>query len=368
MAGDRDNAEFLHDAVASAQARGEGLCITGFGSKAFLAAGDDRGPRAFAGQLLSTADHCGVIDYRPEELVITARSGTPLREIEAVLAAAGQYLPFEPPRFRGGGTLGGAVAAGLAGPGRPWRGSVRDAVLGVEMVNGRGERLRFGGQVMKNVAGYDLSRLQVGAFGTLGLLLSMSLKVLPRPAAERTLAFELDVETALARCRSWARTAYPITAACHCDGVLRLRLSGAAPAIAWAATELGGDGAGEDQFWAALRDQTLDFFRSGDDLWRVSLPPGSPEPLSGCLVNWAGAERWWRAPADAAAIRAFRGCVTAAGGSARRFDGYFGTFAMGGNGGNGVSRGLPAQYGARIKAAFDPGNILNPHLAVDHAH
>lgn len=359
MSVDHDDADLLLDAVAAARSRGEPVCIAGSGSKAFLAVGADRGPRAFAGQLLSTLDHRGVIDYRPEELVITVRSGTPLRQVEGVLAESGQYLPFEPPRIRGGGTIGGAVAAGLSGPGRPWRGAVRDAVLGVELVNGLAQRLRFGGQVMKNVAGYDLSRLQAGAFGTLGLLLSVSLKVLPCPAAERTLAFALDPATALARCRTWARTAYPISAACYHDGVLRIRLSGAAAAIAWAAAELGGDRDPGDDFWNAVRDQTLPFFRSGSALWRASLPPAAPTPLKDCLFNWGGAERWWHAPDDAAEIERLAAGVAAAGGSARPFDGYFGCFG---------DSGLAGQYGAGLKAAFDPDGLLNPHLAIDHAH
>jgi glycolate oxidase FAD binding subunit len=255
---------------------------------------------------------------------------------------------------------------------------VRDCVLGVELVNGLGERLRFGGQVMKNVAGYDLSRLQVGAFGTLGLLLSVSVKVLPQPVEQRTLNFELSAEAALARCRAWARTAYPISATCHLDGVLRVRLSGAAPAIAWAASELGGDGAGDPSFWIALRDHSLEFLRADGPLWRVSLPPAAPRPLEG-LMNWSGAERWWRAPslvapasavaagagsgpADAAAseeaARALVAQVAAAGGTARRFDGRFGVSSF---------DGVPGRYAARLKAAFDPGNILNPHLGVVHA-
>jgi glycolate oxidase FAD binding subunit len=359
MAAGQDAAELLQDAVATARARGDSLCITGSGSKAFLAAGEEHGPRAFAGQQLSTLEHRGVIDYRPEELVITVRAGTPLGEVESVLAEAGQYLPFEPPRFRGGGTLGGAVAAGLSGPGRPWRGAVRDAVLGVELVNGLGERLRFGGQVMKNVAGYDLSRLQAGAFGTLGLLLSVSLKVLPRPAAERTLTFSVDAPRALAQCRAWMRTAYPISAACHHDGLLRLRLSGAQAAIDWATSELGGeiDPAGAT-FWTALRDQTHEFFRSGDPLWRASLPPAAAAPVEDCLVNWAGAERWWRGSVDDVAAPEFAIQAGAEGGTARRFDGRYGTFG---------AEGPAARYAARLRAAFDPDGVLNPHLVPAHA-
>jgi len=360
MPAEHDDAELLQQAVLAARARGQGLCIVGSGSKAFLAAGDEQGPGAFAGEALSTRRHRGIVDYRPEELVVTVRAGTPLRELEAALAAAGQYLPFEPPRFRDGGTIGGAVAAGLSGPGRPWSGAVRDALLGVELINGLGERLRFGGQVMKNVAGYDLSRLQAGAFGTLGLLLSVSLKVLPMPAAEGTLVFELDALEALARCRAWARTAHPISATCYHDGLLRVRLSGAEPAVRHAATELGGvtDAHGA-AFWSALRDQSLDFFRSGDAVWRASLPPAAATPLEGCLVTWAGAERWWRAPADPVAAERLAARAAAEGGSARRFDGRFGMADCAGPAG---------RYAARLKAAFDPDGLFNPHLVVRHAN
>ncbi|MFW6094392.1 MAG: glycolate oxidase subunit GlcE, partial [Pseudomonadota bacterium] len=222
-AGDRTDA--LCDEVRRAREAGEAVRITGAGSKGFLCRGHPQ--RGGAVRELDVGGHRGIVDYRPEELVLTARAGTPLAEIAGVLAESGQALPFEPPRFQGRGTLGGAVACGLSGPGRPWRGAVRDAVLGVEMVNGLGEHLRFGGQVMKNVAGYDVSRLQTGAFGTLGVLLAVSVRVMPVPAAEETRVFELDARAALERCRAWARGPYPITATAHLDGRLHVRLSGA---------------------------------------------------------------------------------------------------------------------------------------------
>jgi glycolate oxidase FAD binding subunit len=377
---DQDSAELLHEAIARAHAANEPVCIVGSGSKACISAGADSGPHAFTGRLLTTVEHRGVIDYRPDELVVTARAGTPLAQIEQVLAAHDQHLPFDPPRFNGGGTLGGAIAAGLSGPARPWRGAIRDAVLGVELVNGLGERLRFGGQVMKNVAGYDLSRLQAGAFGTLGLLLSVSVKVLPRPAAERTLAFELEPEPALARMREWAREPWPVTGLCYTNGVLRVRLAGALPAVADAARVLGGDmqageGRAAEAFWTALRDHRLDSFSPGSVLWRASVPPAARGPLDGCLVNWGGAERWWAEPrADdatqaefhrseiAASVGRFVREVLAAGGSARRFDGRFGAPRADGPG---------ELYATRLKEAFDPRHILNPHLAVgaaDRAH
>ena len=179
MSDHSDLSEAFLQAVANARADGQRLSIVGSGSKSALT-GDANSAEA---RLLSTVEHRGIVDYRPDELVVTVRTGTPLRELNQTLAREGQMLGCEPPEFRGLGTVGGVVAAGLAGPGRVWRGGVRDTVLGVEMINGQAERLRFGGQVMKNVAGFDISRLQAGAFGMLGLLLEVSLKVLPQPQA-----------------------------------------------------------------------------------------------------------------------------------------------------------------------------------------
>ena len=345
-----DQTEALCDAVRQAFESGRPLTIAGSGSKAFLTGGsDDTG--AAPARLLSTVEHRGVIAYRPEELVITARSGTLLKEIEVVLAQAGQHLPFEPPQFRGGGTLGGAVACGLSGPGRPWWGAARDVVLGVELINGSGQPLRFGGQVMKNVAGYDVSRLQAGAFGTLGLLLSLSIKVLPEPPAMATRVFELDCRQAQARCREWACRPLPVSATCYLEGLLRVRLSGAEPAVEEGAAEIGGDPEHDPRFWESLRDHRLDFFMA-PGLWRCAVPPAAPEPLEDCLIEWAGAQRWWRPPADVDV----RATVAKVGGHARPFDGSFGARA-----GAHLSAAERC-YAARLKAAFDPAGILNREL------
>jgi glycolate oxidase FAD binding subunit len=183
---------------------------------------------------LDVSGHRGIVAYEPTELVITARAGTPLAEIEALLAANNQMLPFEPPHFSEQTTLGGMVAAGLSGPRRPWGGSVRDAVLGVKLLNGRGEVLRLGGQVMKNVAGYDVSRLMVGAMGTLGVLLEVSVKVLPRPACERTLVFDSTTKPP-------RLSEMPISASLELDGRLYLRLSASSRCVEMAADSLGGE-------------------------------------------------------------------------------------------------------------------------------
>lgn len=355
MTTDADQSLTLCDAVRRAFETGGRLRIMGSGSKSFLTRGvpgegDD--PSGSPSALLCVAEHHGIVDYRPEELVLTARAGTPLREVERELARAGQHLPFEPPRYRAGGTLGGAVACGLAGPGRPWRGGVRDAVLGVELINGRGEALRFGGQVMKNVAGYDIARLQAGAFGTLGVLLSVSLKVLPAPAVEITRVFELDAAEALSRCRQWARRPVPMTGACWWKGQLRIRLSGAESAVRHAADALGGEQDAEAGFWEQLRDQRLEHFE-GPGLWRCSVPPAAPRPLAGCLVNWAGAERWWRPGPDDAPAEA----VAAEGGHGRPFDRSFGARTVA------YASRAELEYSARLRAAFDPERVLNPELS-----
>jgi glycolate oxidase FAD binding subunit len=356
MPADRDGWESLLDTVLRARADGRRLVIAGAGSKNFLTPP--------AGELLSVSTLChrGVISYRPEELVVTARAGTPITELESMLAASGQHLPFEPPRFGGSGTVGGMVATGLSGPGRPWSGAVRDAILGVEIINGLGERLRFGGQVMKNVAGFDVSRLQAGAFGSLGILLAVSFKVLPLPAATETRVFECDELAAQEHLKRWSRQPLPLSAACHVAGLLRVRLSGAPAALSAAGTVLGGVVDSRAQaFWRALRDGQLpDCFQPG--LWRVTVPPAAVLPPSLCM-NWGGAERWYRvATADAAdkLVAAAR----AAGGSARPFAAAYGSASV---------DPILDRYTARLRQAFDPDGLFNAHLSTDrlgapHAH
>jgi glycolate oxidase FAD binding subunit len=234
---------------------------------------------------------------------------------------------------------------------------VRDSVLGAEVVNGRGERLAFGGQVMKNVAGYDVSRLQVGAFGTLGLLLAVSVKVLPRPRAEHTLAFDVDVADALAWVRRWAREPWPITATAWVDGRLTVRLSGAEAAVADAAARLGGSTLADPAWWATLRDHRHGFFGrcEGRVLWRAIVPAAAPAaPADDALVTWAGAERWsWREEGNSGPGTD----ATAHGGHARPFDATFGRR-------DGVH--LPNAerlVSARLRDAFDPQRLFNRHLS-----
>lgn len=343
----------LSEAVHRAAEHGERLCIRGSGSKDFYGG-------TLSGTVLDVTPYCGIVDYEPKELVLTARAGTPLAEIEKTLEENGQMFPFEPPHFGSGATLGGCVAAGLSGPRRAYAGAVRDFVLGVRMLDGRGDDLSFGGQVMKNVAGYDVPRLMAGSLGTLGVLLEVSLKVLPRPRQERTLSFEMDEARAIAAMNTWAARPLPISATSHVQGVLTVRLSGAASAIKAAQTEMGGevldDGA---VFWKNVREQTADFFGSGRPLWRVSLPStAQPLNLPGRqLIEWGGALRWVATDVDVDALR--RNAVQM-GGQATLF--------RGGDKTAGAFHPLsPALLNIhkRLKQTFDPHGIFNPGRMVD---
>jgi glycolate oxidase FAD binding subunit len=308
-----------------------------------------------AGELLDTRAYSGVLAYEPTELVITARGGTPLAEIEALLAERRQMLAFEPPRYGAASTIGGVVAAALSGPRRASAGAVRDFVLGAALMDGHGELLCFGGQVMKNVAGYDVSRLLAGSLGTLGLIMDVSLKVLPLPVCEASVRFELSEIDALRRLNEWGGQPLPISASCWHDGVLSLRLSGAGAAVAAARRKLGGQPVDDDAaFWAALRDQRHPFF-DGGELWRLSVPPtASALVLKGeQLIEWGGAQRWLRvAGGDAASIRR---TAAAVGGHATLF--------RGGDRSAGVFQPLAPAVAAihqRLKASFDPAGIFNP--------
>jgi glycolate oxidase FAD binding subunit len=345
---DQDLSASLRERVLDAYARNAPLNIVGGGSKAFYG----REPR---GEPLEMGGHCGARFYEPTELVLTARAGTRLADIEAMLAGQGQMLGFEPPHCGAAATLGGAIACGLSGPRRPWAGAARDFALGAKLLNGKGEILSFGGQVMKNVAGFDLSRLMVGAMGTLGALLEISLKALPKPEAEITLAFERDAASALLAMNRLAGQKWPLSAACHDGARLYLRLSGAEAALAASHRRLGGEPLMEgERFWADWREQRLPFFAGARRLWRLSLPSAAPlAVLPGpCLMDWGGALRWLDTDAPAAQI--FE-AARAAGGHALPF-----------------RRRLPAEAAfqplpeplqrlhIRLKRAFDPKGILNP--------
>lgn len=336
--------------VRAAAAAGGSIAIRGGGTKAFYG-------RAEVGEPLDTRALRGVVNYEPSELVVTVRAGTPLAELEVLLAGQGQMLAFEPPRFAPGGTVGGCVAAGLAGPRRAAVGGVRDFVLGLRMIDGRGDLLRFGGEVMKNVAGYDVSRAMAGSLGTLGLIVEVSLKVLPRPPAEASLRFELDEATALHRLNAWGGQPLPISASVWRGGVLTLRLSGAVAAVDAALRSLGGErlpAAEADALWAGLRDHTDAFFAGDVPLWRLSVPGDAlAVALPGTqLVEWGGAQRWLRSTAPADDIRA----RTAA------LGGHATLFRHGDRGGD-VFHPLPAPMWAlqrNLKRAFDPAGVFSP--------
>jgi glycolate oxidase FAD binding subunit len=347
----------LIDRVDHARSHQGALDIRGGGTKLFYGG-------VPKGEPLEVTGLAGISSYEPTELVVTVRAGTLLCDLEAALEAQGQCLAFEPPRFSAGGTVGGMVAAGLSGPARANAGAVRDHVLGVTLLNGRGEVLTFGGQVAKNVAGYDVSRLVVGSLGILGVICEASLKVLPFSRAGATLRFDWDERHALEQLRSWASQPLPVTASAWFEGHLYVRLAGAAAAVSAACSKLGGTPLAADAaatWWLGLRDQTCDFFSQsespmagGESLWRLSVPATTaPLNLPGRqLIEWNGAQRWWRTTAATAEVRA---AAAAAGGHA--------TLIRGADKSNGVFSPLSdalLRIHQGLKQAFDPARVFNP--------
>ena len=343
----------FRDRIAAATTNAEPLRIVAGGTKDWYG-------NALAGEPFDVSAYCGIVHYDPTELVITARCGTPLAEIEAALAEKGQMLAFEPPHFGVHATIGGTVACGLSGPRRQAAGSARDFVLGAVLMDAQGQVLHFGGQVMKNVAGYDVSRLLTGSLGMLGLILEVSVKVLPRPVAERTLHFAMDQAEAVAKLNHWAGQPLPITASAWHVGRLTLRLSGAAAAVEAARKKLGGEEVSNGSaFWVGVREQTHTFFCDAPALWRLSLPSTTPHiNVHGSqLMEWGGAQRWLNSDASAADIRS----------AAERVGGHA-TLFRGGDKSGGVFHPLaPAvmQVHRNLKAAFDPRGIFNPGRLVE---
>jgi glycolate oxidase FAD binding subunit len=359
----------LIDQIKAATTARTPLRIAGGDTKAFYG-------NPTSGEALSTQSWQGIVSHEPTELVVTVRAGTLLSELEAVLAEKGQYLPFEAPRFGAGSTIGGVVAAGLAGPGRASAGGVRDYVLGLQFINGKGEWLTFGGQVMKNVAGYDVSRLMAGSLGTLGVITELSLKVLPVAPAEATLVFELGQAEALEQLHRWGGQPLPLNASCwikdatqpNAPELLFVRLRGAVAAVEAAcermAKEANGarmDNAQAGPDWAACRDQTLPFFQNPSPeacLWRLSLPQTAPVlglPYAQ-MIEWQGAQRWLWAPAAAASE--LRNAAAAAKGHAT-------LFRAGADGAPGTARfdqqsPVTESVTQRLRAEFDPSGIFNP--------
>ena len=344
-----DRHQQLRDAVRSAHDRGAPLCIRGAGSKDFLG----RAPR---GEPLDVGEHRGIVDYAPTELVVTVRAGTPLDELETELAARRQMLAFEPPRFGAGATIGGTVACALAGPRRAFAGGVRDALLGCRLLDGRGELMHFGGEVMKNVAGYDVSRLMAGAMGTLGVLLELSLRVVPCPETSLSLQQQCGAAEGLQRMRTLCRRPWPLAGLCHDGETLFIRLAGSAAGVEAAARAIGGEPLDEG-VWTAIREQTHPFFAdtlAGDAaLWRLDLAPASPLPAWGrWFIDWAGYRRWLITDREPAAIHAW----------AETHGGHARLFRRARHTGEAPDARPPALRALhqRLKAAFDPRGILNP--------
>lgn len=343
----QDLSQELQQRVLDAYTNQSPLNIIGGNSKAFYG-------REAVGDALQVAGHSGVLNYEPTELVATVRAGTSLAELESLLADNKQMLPFEPPHLGSSATVGGTVACNLSGPRRPYAGAARDHVLGVKVINGKGEILHFGGEVMKNVAGYDLSRLMAGAMGTLGVILEVSFKVLPVAERELTLYRGCSIETAINTMNQWAGRAYPISAAVFDGENLYIRFSGSDSAVAAAQKKFGGDVLTEaEPFWSRIRELQHGFFKGNENLWRLSLPPAASHlQLSGKqLIDWGGAQRWYKGPAD---MNTLRQAAQQAGGHAVLF--------------RGGDRSQPFQslnpvmlrLHQNLKQAMDPQGILNP--------
>ena len=318
------------------------LHIVGGNSKAHLG-------RAATGQELNISGHTGVISYSPTELVLRVRSGTSINEINDLLAESNQRLPFEPPIYAAKATIGGTVAANQSGLATPWFGGVRDSVLGLGLINGKGEHMQFGGQVMKNVAGFDVSRTQVGAMGTLGVITEVSLKVLPQFAAQKTLAIAMPVADALTFMSRFFRETLPVTAVVYWQGQVFVRLQGVPETLQEAATKLGGEEVAEDraaELWQSVREQSLLQPQVDEILWRSNVAPNESATMltDECLLNWAGAQRWQCLPKGAVAPQ---GAVQYAGGD-RQLEV------------NGEVDQTAQRIQQNLKAAFDPKSIFNP--------
>ena len=322
------------------------LFIQGGNSKAFYG-------NAVNAELLDVSGHSGIVNYAASELVITARCGTTLQDINAALAENRQMLAFEPPQFADSATIGGTVACNCSGPRRAYAGAARDFVLGCEIINGKGELMNFGGEVMKNVAGYDVSRLMVGAMGTLGVITEVSLKVLPLPEIEMTLVLECSDVEALGSMHRWSRAPLPISATCYDGDRLFVRLSASEKAVAAARKTVGGDvyAAGKEH-WQKIREHKHGFFASNKPLWRLSVESSAaPMKLDGkFLYEWGGALRWCESNASADVIRTY---AATANGHAILFRG------KGSNKFHPLDEAVLRVH-QKLKYAFDPQHILNP--------
>lgn len=343
---EQDLTESLQEQVHAAIAQAAPVRIVGGGTKEFY------GAPALGAPLVVTG-HTGIVTYEPAELVVTVRAGTRLATLEEVLGAHGQMLGCEPPHFGSAATVGGMIATGLSGPRRPYAGSVRDYVLGLRCLTGDGAVQSFGGRVIKNVAGFDIGRAMVGALGTLGVILEVTLKVVPMPELERTVCIDpagadpIEIMSALSM-------QHGLSACCLAEGLVYARFSGVERSVLEAVARNGGrlhrDG---DRFWAELREHRLPFFEDLRPLWRLSLAGTAPPlPVPGAwILDWGGAQRWLKTERPATLVRAQ---TASHGGHATAFRGH--------------AEGVPVFHPLeaplqrlhdRLKAAFDPRGILN---------
>ncbi len=342
-----DYAQEIADKILTAYQQKQPLKITSGKTKQFYG-------RKINAEILNVKNHSGVVEYEPSELYITARSGTPLSEIERIIDHKNQILPFEPPRFGASATIGGTVACGLSGPRRAYSGSLSDCILGADVINGKGEQLHFGGRVMKNVAGYDVSRLMCGALGTLGVITSITLRLLPKPENEQTITFETSCTEAIEKMNQWANTPLPISATFHDMNTLYVRLSGSPSTIKSSAKEMQGEFIEKNEtFWETVKKHKHPFFDTELPLWRISVPPSTPElNIQGeCLMEWSGALRWYATDSDERAIRTE---VERVGGQATLFKG---------NSTQNIFHPLSKasmKFHKHLKQVMDPGYILNP--------
>jgi glycolate oxidase FAD binding subunit len=346
-----DLSQALQAEVAEALTHKQTLAIIGGNSKRFL-------QPANADKTLHLADHKGIIDYQPSELYITARAGTPLDVIEALLAQHHQILGSEPPHFShcsNKATLGGVIACGFSGSRRPFSGSLRDHVLGVKILNGQGQILSFGGQVMKNVAGFDVSRLMVGARGTLGALLEITIKVIPKPEVETTLRIECLLQNAQQCMSDFARMSLPLSAMAWLEGAVIIRLQGTAQVVRNAQLKIRGDEIlNSQEFWLDLREHTHPFFHSKQPLWRLSVPPATPLPIpeNEVFIDWCGGLRWWHTDKSAEEVNNM----------ANQAEGYIYLFRdiKPVTGPQPPQSLLPLHQ--HLKKAFDPYGVFNPGI------
>lgn len=349
-----DASDALLEQVKNAFDRQQALHITAGNSKAFYG-------NKVNGEKLNLLAHRGIIEYQPSELVVTVRSGTRLSELEAELSANNQKLAFEPPQHAADTSIGGVIACGLSGPGRAAYGAARDFVLGATVINGKAEKLRFGGQVMKNVAGYDASRLMVGAQGTLGILLDVSIKVLPVNETEISLKLNTKLNNAIKHIQQWIKQGLHITASCYLNDTLYLRLGSTHSAVKQSVATIRQQFHSEEidnNFWLSIKNQTHEFFADSERLWRCSHQPATKfyDNTESQLVEWNGALRWINSDIELRAI-------------AQHHNGHATRYPLNNSAGNDNKQKTnifqPLQPASlkihrRLKQAFDPENILNP--------